>query len=212
MPQTITHTGYCEASDVKTALAIGTADTTDDALIDEVITAASRAIDEYCGTIFYSINNGTALFTAADYNNVFSYDLPIQSITSLATDGDGSGSYETSWAATDYALLPANAAKMDGTGAKPYSQIQTTASGANAFPAELTNGVRIVGSFGWPAVPTAVKLATIAQSAMLFEGRRAPFGVIGSTDQGTVMRMSARMHPEAVMLLEGYRTHLGVGV
>jgi hypothetical protein len=212
MAQTITHTGYCDASDVKTALAIGTADTTDDALIDEVITAASRAIDAYCGTIFYKITNGTAFYTAADYENVFAFHLPVHQITTLATDGDGSGSYETNWLATDYVVLPANASLLEGVDSKPWTQIQATPAGSNAFPAGLTNGVRVVGSFGWSQVPRAVVLATIAQSAMLFEGRRAPFGVIGSTDQGTVMRMSARMHPEAVMLLEGYRTHLGVGV
>jgi len=197
---------------VKTALAIGTADTVDDALIDEVITAASRAIDEYCGTIFYSVNDGTAFYTAVDYTRVVAFHLPINTVHTIATDGDGNGTYETVWSSTDYALLPSNAAILDGTGAKPWNEIVVTPSGANAFPARLINGVRVTGHFGWANVPKAVKMAAIAQSAMIFEGRRAPFGVIGSSDQGTVMRMSARMHPEAVMLLEGYRIHLGVGV
>ena len=209
----VSYTGvqYCDASDVKTALAIGTADTTDDTLINEVIAAASRAIDDYTGQFFYQIADGTAFFTASNYEEVNTHGFPIISVGSLTTDGDGSGTYETTWSAADYNLLPANNALANGSAAKPYTQIAVTPSGSHAFPSELAKGVRVTGHFGWAAVPSAVKLATIAQSAMLFEGRRAPFGVIGSTDQGTVMRMSARMHPEAVMLLEGYRTHLGLG-
>jgi hypothetical protein len=212
MPATYTGVQYCDASDVKAALAIGTADTTDDTLIAEVIAAASRAIDDYTGQFFYQIADGTAFFTASDYVQVDTHAIPIISVHALTTDGDGSGTYETSWTNADFNLLPATNTLTNGSAAKPYTQIAATPSGSYAFPAGLAKGVRVVGHFGWAAVPSAVKLATIAQSAMLFEGRRAPFGVIGSTDQGTVMRMSARMHPEAVMLLEGYRTHLGVGV
>lgn len=211
MPVSYSGVNYCAASDVKAALAIGTADTTDDALIEEVIAAASRAIDDYAGQFFYQISDGTAFFTASDYSTVNTHAIPIVSVGSIATDSDGNGSFDTSWTSADYNLLPANNVLTNGSAAKPYTQIVATPSGSNAFPAGLDRGVRVTGHFGWAAVPTAVKLATIAQSAMLFEGRRAPFGVIGSTDQGTVMRMSARMHPEAVMLLEGYRTHLGLG-
>ena len=59
--------GYVTRTEVKNALGLGTAALTpDDTEIDQVITAVSRAIDDYTGRFFYSVA-GTALYTATDY-------------------------------------------------------------------------------------------------------------------------------------------------
>lgn len=198
--------GYCTRADLKTALAIGTADTADDAVLDEIINATSRMIDEYTGQFFYQITGGTAYYEPHDYEEV-NVD-PLTSITSLAVDTDGDGTYDTVLAATDYILEPVNAAMFG----KPYTSIELAPATTVAFPADLDKGVRIIGNFGWSAVPSAVAQACIIASSHLYEARKAYLGVIGSGDTGGVIRLSQKLHPEAALLLEGYRKFDGMAV
>ena len=197
--------GYLTRADLKTALAIGTADTADDSVLDEIATTVSRMIDDYTGQFFYQIAGGTAYYTAA--NPAFVPTDPFTSISQLASDNDGNGTFSTIWTAADYIASPYNAAVFS----EPYRAVQT-APGANiAFP-YIARGVRLIGNLGWAAVPAAVKQAAIIQATAVYEARKAPFGIVGSTEQGTVLRMSSRMHPEAQLLLEPYRLHLGMGL
>lgn len=203
MPHAQDH--YCDEDDLKKALAIGTADTADDDLLGEIAHTVSRMIDDYTGQFFYAIAGGTAYYTAA--NAAFVPTDPFTSITQLATDDDGDGTFETIWTAGDYIASPYNAALFS----QPYRALQKTPDSNVAFP-YIARGVRLIGNLGWSSVPVAVKQAAIIQGTTIYEARKAPFGIVGSTEQGTVLRMSSRMHPEAQLLLEPYRLHLGMGV
>lgn len=195
---------YCTSDDLKEALAIGTADTADDNVLDEISVTVSRLIDDYTGTTFYTVASGTAYYTATT-NAVVEVD-PFTSITEVATDDDGDGTYETVWTSADYVLLPLNYALDE----KPITAIQVSANGDNAFPIELIGAVRVKGALGWPnGVPTAVKQAAVLAGVSLYESRKAPFGIVGSTETGAI-RMTSRLHPAAQLLLEGYRLHDGV--
>lgn len=198
--------GYCTRADLKTALAIGTADTADDGVLDEIINATSRMIDEYTGQFFYQITGGTAYYEPHSYEEV---DIdPLVSVTSLSVDTDGDGTFETTLAATDYILEPVNAAMFG----KPYTSIELAPQTTVAFPADLDKGVRIVGNFGWSAIPSTVVQACIIASSHLYEARKAYLGVIGSGDTGGVIRLSQKLHPEATLLLEGWRKYDGMAV
>lgn len=198
--------GYCTRADLKTALAIGTADTADDAVLDEIVNATSRMIDEYTGQFFYQIVGGTAYYQPHSYEEV-NVD-PLVSITSIAVDTDGDGTYETVLAAADYILQPVNAAMF----AKPFTSIELAPATTVALPADLNKGVRIIGTLGWAAVPSAVAQACIIASSHLYEARKAYLGVIGGADTGGVIRLSQKLHPEAVLLLEGYRKYDGMAI
>jgi len=84
--------GYVTRADVQNALGLGTATLVPDSEeIDQVVTAVSRTIDDYCGRFFYSVA-GTVTFTADDY--LF---LPIgdwSSVTSVKTDENNDGTCE----------------------------------------------------------------------------------------------------------------------
>jgi hypothetical protein len=195
--------GYLTRAELKTALAIGTADTADDTLLDEIINTASRLVDQYTGQFFYPITGGTATFTPETYYTVNT--LPFTTVTTLKTDEDGDGIYEITWSATDYQALPSNAPLFG----EPYTKIEARPTGTRAFPINLTSSVQIVGNLGWSTHPAEVGQATTIQATTIYESRKTPFGIAGATETG-IIRMTSRLHPEAQLLLDGYRLHNGM--
>jgi hypothetical protein len=176
---------YCSVAELKAVLGIPAADTADDSKMETVIMAVSRQIDGFTGRRFYTTSAAeTRAYTAQDYNILFLPD-DLNSLTSLKTDQDGDGVFETTWATTDYTLMPKNAS-LDS---KPYTYIIPKPLGSYTFPSSIPNSVQVVGKFGWGATssaPNQVKQACIIQSERIFKRKDAPFGVVGSGDFGTV--------------------------
>lgn len=201
MPST---TRYASVADVKASLRI--TDTVDDSLIDVALGAASDQIDSYCNRVFYNMGTAVRYYSAND-----PYFCPIDdliSISELATAVTSNGNYDTVWAnyvngaPGDYQLEPLNAAY-------PTDGLMSPTTGIRAlwrylFPTLGNNAlVRVTGVWGWSAVPSAVKAATIIQAARLFKRNDSPNGVIGFGDLG-VTRVSNILDPDVRMLLEPY--------
>lgn len=186
--------------------AVGITDSTDDTALQSVLDATDTLIDLYCDRkTGFGTASETRYYTAEDWEYVLTDDLV--SITTLQTDDDANGTYETTWTAdTDYVLAPRNAA-LDGF---PYTEIDTSVTWPRNFPKDVYLGVKVVGVFGFPAVPAAVKQAEIIQAGAVWNSRTAPFGVIGSADLGGILRMSRALHPEAALILEPYRKRGGL--
>ena len=131
----------------------------------------------------------------------------IVSITTLQTDDNGDGSYETTWTAgTDYVLAPSNNA-LDGW---PYTEIDTSVTAPRAFPTGVYRGTKVVGVFGWPAVPSAVVQAAVIQANAVWMSRSSGFGIIGSQELGGILRQTRALHPESQVLLDAYRKREGL--
>ena len=186
--------------------AVGITDTTDDTALQAVLDATDTLIDLYCDRkTGFGTASETRYYTAESYEYVLTDDLV--SITTLQTDDDANGTYETTWTSgTDYVLAPRNAA-LDGF---PYTEIDTSVTWPRNFPKDVYLGVKVVGVFGFPAVPAAVTQAEIIQAGAVWNSRTAPFGVIGSADLGGILRMSRALHPEAALILEPYRKRNGL--
>jgi hypothetical protein len=193
--------GYATLSDVKAALRI--TDTVDDSLLEISIEAASREIDGWCERVFTG-STATRIYRPTD---VFTVELDdLQSITTLKTDSDGSGTFDVTWEATDYQLNPLNG--IAGGITTPYTQVR--AIGEYLFPIyEPRNvnsneaSVQITGVWGWPSIPTAVKQACIILSMRQFKRYDSPTGVMGFGDLG-VMRVG-RVDPDVEKLLMPFR-------
>lgn len=184
---------------------VGITDDTDNTALQSVLDATDQLINNYCDT---KVGFGQTASQARYYTtNSLTYVLtdPIVSVSSLQTDDDGDGTYETTWSATDYVLAPRNAA-LD---TRPYTEVDTAANEPKLFPTGYL-AVKITAVYGWPSVPSAVKQAALIQAGAVWSSRTAPFGVIGSQDLGGVMRMSRALHPEAQVLLEPYRNRFGI--
>lgn len=186
--------------------AVGITDNTDDAALTNVLDATDTLIDLYCDRkTGFGTASETRFYTADDYRYVLTDDLV--SVTTLQTDDDANGTYETTWnAATDFVLAPANV-NLDGF---PFTEIDVSVAYPLNFPRAVYRGVKVVGVFGFPAVPAAVTQAAIIQAGAVFNSRTAPFGVIGSADLGGIIRMSRALHPEAALILEPYRKRGGL--
>lgn len=86
------------------------------------------------------------------------------SLTSIEIDENRTGIYSLTLEATDYQLLPHNAANRPEP--EPYRQIELLTWGSQtAWPA--SSQVKLTGIFGWPQVPPAIVSATIEITGIL---------------------------------------------
>lgn len=197
---TITN-GYTDLATIRAQLSISSATATDnDTYIELAVESASRAIDDYCGRRFYTTTaDETRYFTPSSAVRCFTDD--IISITSFATDEDGSRAYATTWATTDYDTYPLNST--------PYTHIQVTPLGDYSFP-RAPKSVKIVGKFGYCAiadVPKQVKEACMLYAIRLFKRiKEAPFGVAGSSEMGQSI-IIPKEDPDVVLLLAGVKRY-----
>ena len=193
--------GYTDLATVK--LRLDRTDTKDDAAIESAIEAASRAIDGFTGRIFYQITATARVFTAVDSMWL---ELPdLVSVSSFQTDSDGDRTYEDTWAATDYDLEPYNASDIGW----PYTSVSPTPAGRYGFPVGARKGVKITGTWGFPAVPDAIAEATVILAIRYLKRKDAPFGVSGSPDLG-LMQSIPRTDPDVAAMVAPFR-NLSVG-
>ena len=186
---------YTTVATLKTRLSIS--DTTDDTTLGLVLDGVCRAIDGHCGQSFYrDAAASVRYYTAVDYDCVF-ID-PVVSVTTLATDGGLDRTYSTTWAATDYDLMPANAASGD----RPYTWIETAPDGSYNFPTRA-RGIKLTAVFGWPAVPAAVGEAALLWGERIFKRKDAPFGIASFIEAGE-MRLIKDMDPDVQTLLRPF--------
>lgn len=190
--------GYVTRDNVQQALGLGTATLVPDSEeIDQVITSVSRAIDDYCGRFFYSVA-GTVTFTADNY--LFLPIVDFSAVTSIKTDEDNDGTPEITLAAnTDFRL--ATNKTVPGW---PFTGIQITSFGTHTLPRGVTEGVEVIGTRGWPAIPEPVKAAALLQCSRIHARRQSPYGVAGSPEGG-IVRLLSRLDPDVELMLRPYR-------
>jgi hypothetical protein len=192
----VTSNLYSTVATLKTRL--GISDTTDDTTLGLVLEGVCRAIDGHCGQSFYKDASATTrYFTAIDSATVF-VD-PLVSVSTLATDGGLDRTYSTTWASTDYDLMPANAAARN----RPYTWIQTSPDNSYNFVGR-EQGVKVTGVFGWPAVPAAVSEAALLWAERIYKRKDAPFGIASFVEAGE-MRLLKEIDPDVQTLLLPFR-------
>lgn len=195
--------GYCTLAELKAAMRIANADTLDDSLLELCVESASRDIDGACERVFYKSTGATRVYVPTDSFTVDTDD--IVSITTLKTSSGGV-TFDITWTATDYQLEPLNG--VAGGLVQPFTRIR--AIGDYLFPVwEPANinaqeaTVQVVGTFGWNAVPTAIKQATIMLAMRHFKRYDSPLGVMGMSDLGAV-RVS-RIDPDVDRLIQPFK-------
>lgn len=172
---------YCSPDDVSSRLKLqNTGDY--DGIVDDAIEEACRAIDAHCGQFFYSAASSAKVFDPFDSTTL--YLPPVQSVTTLKTDEDDDGTYETTWASTDFQTYPLNGWSGGITG---HPVFLINAIGDYTFP--TTNGVpsvQVTGAWGWAAVPAPVKSAAITLASAIVFKSSSPAGVVGQDAFGTI--------------------------
>lgn len=171
---------YCSAEELKSRLGLTRPDFNSEIAL--AVATASRAVDGYCERYFYRAAD-TRTYVPDDLYRVRTDDLV--SVTALATDPAGTAAqgstFPVSWPVGSFQMLPYNPGK--GGEAWPYTSIR--AVGGLTFPwvtpllLMRMDRVQVSGVFGWPAVPQAIRTATLIAAAELFRMKDMPVGQPG---------------------------------
>lgn len=169
--------GYCTLVEFRTNYKRASTSSETD-LIEDLVEAASRYIDNFCGQFFYSSTGLTVYYTPDDAYMIFVDSL--YGITTLKTDEDGDGTYENTWNTGqntgDFYLMPFNSSILGDTG-KPYTYIEVNPEGDYTFP-KRRKSVQIIGDFGWQTIPADIKLACMEITNASY-GRRSGQNMTG---------------------------------
>lgn len=190
---------YVTAAALKTSLNIGS--TYADADIAVAVEAASRACDGYKNVsagMYATTTSQTRYYTGQTCDTYIPID-PLNTLTSVAVDTNGDGTYDTTWTSgTDFILNPDNAA-TDGF---PYTELQLLPQAGRRFPGYL-RAVRIVGLFGWATTPGAVTQATaILAGRFLKRARETPYGIVVVSGEGVAAARLGKIDPDVAFLLD----------
>jgi uncharacterized phiE125 gp8 family phage protein len=182
----------------------------DDAEIADAITAASRAVDLCCslgdvarqfGVVaapeerFYTARwdrrrgNGRWVIAIDDLMSVAGFDPELQDV-----DGTPLGSID------DYILEPRNAA----TRSRPWTHLVVKPA-STYRPTGEEYECAFTGLWGWTAVPVPVKQATKLQASRFFARRNSPYGVAGSPDDGSEMRLLSKVDADVSVSLGPFK-------
>lgn len=188
---------YATTDEVELMLGIPGNDDGDRYLIDRSVTAASRMVDAYTRRQFGQEETASTRY------------YPIHGCT-VAVD--------------DFAVAPVAVSVERGTTTTPLTPVTDYRQQSRNAPAhsrpwtyvELEAHHSAVGAylvlearFGWAAVPETVKQATQIQALRLFKRKDAAFGIAGSPDMGSELRLLSRLDPDVEALLRPLRRHWG---
>ena len=198
---TITN-GYITVQEAQDYTGVNLAGST--ALLEDVVTASSRLIDEYCGRHFYAETairyfdtDDSQVLTLGPFND-------LASATSVTEDTDGDGTYATTYTSAEYQLGPGGAATRAPI-AEPFTELRLldSVTFSVVVPTGRRGLIKINGTWGWPAVPIPVKQACRIIVAEVMKLESAPLGIVGFADFG-VTRVSKSMSPRAIQMLQPY--------
>lgn len=189
-------TDYCTLAQVRKYTDFKSASNTDDdALIEQLITAASKRIDTYTGRTFTEATETRKFDAVRDTEGQRLWmDDDLLAVTSI-TNGDG-----TAIVASDYVLEPANEA--------PKYAIKLLASSSESwtFNTDPEQAITVVGEWGYMAgtlAPADIQHSAIRLTAWYYQQREAPFETVALPELGAVVIPQA-IPSDIVAILNNY--------
>jgi uncharacterized phiE125 gp8 family phage protein len=189
---------YLTISEARAYLRID--DGNDDVEIGAAVTAASRAIDLSANRQFGLVAVAEVRYYTAEWDGFDSgWVIPIDDLMTapaagavVVQDSDG-----TDIGVIDqYTLRPRNSAAVN----RPWTEIVVKPASATT-PTGASEEIAITARWGWTSVPPEVKQACCLQASRFFARRDSPYGVAGSPDVGSEMRLLARLDPDVLMAI-----------
>jgi hypothetical protein len=198
--------GYCTLAELKhtNRLNINDSDSVSDEMLEGVIEAVSRLIDDKCNRRFWSDSSDVIrYYTAIGSDYLFVDDIASPSSdVGIQIDTNGDGTFDDTFASTDFVLSPYTA-ETDGV---PYQKIEVSSSGQYLFPAKVKKGVKVTAKWGWPtAVPNPIKQACLLQSERLFKRFSTPLGSESMTALGKQYLSIPSIDPDVEILISRYK-------
>lgn len=181
---------YATPADLAAYLRIPDEDIQDEEQMVLALAGASRAVDRTCRRQFGALAAPAARVYTARVDPQL--NRPVVAIDDLMDD---TGLLiEVGGEEVTGVLGPANA-PADGV---PWTRI------AGPWPLGVPDAVTVTALWGWTSVPDAVVQATLMQASRLLARRDSPYGVAGSPEAGSEIRLLARVDPDVAVLLRHY--------
>ena len=187
---------YVTLAELKAQIVAGSTTPTytasEDSNLQLAIQSASEWLDTHFDTTF--IASTETRYYMAEYGNLLEVD-DFLSVTTLKTDDDGDGTYETTWTTSDYWLIPRNARVK--TNKTPYREIWIKDNGSYSFPVGVQYGVELASVYGYSATPPlALKQACALLSHRLWMRGKTPLGIAVTPALG-VMTVIAKVSQDS---------------
>jgi len=190
-------------------------DAADDTVIEGAIEAASRSIDYACDprpdhfrqfgkTDTVQPRNFTATvrgYGPAVRGQWVAETDDIADVTGMTVVVGPPGASDV---ATGVLGLPRNAPDYG----RPFTSIAFALSSL-PNPMPIADAVLVGAIWGWPAVPGTIHTACLMQASRLLSRRDAPFGVAGSPEMGSEIRLLAKLDPDVEILVQPYVLKIG---
>lgn len=194
---------YCELEELKSYVTQPEAVTIDDAEFALAITSASRAIDKATRRQF-GLTDLEPRYYTAEYDVASGRYVVITDDISgvgegfgISLDTDGDQTWSTIYAGL-FTRWPLNAT-AEG---RPFERITLPYSSSTPV---LDGAVRITAAWGWASVPDTIKQATLLQAARYLKRRDAVFGIAGSPEMGSEVRLLSKLDPDVALMVRSYR-------
>lgn len=183
---------YVTLSEARDFERIDDADTFDDVELQTWITAASRAADHATGRQFGQ-TDGPVAFTYTDRDVYYDCHRDLWVVNTDDFEGEVTALVD-GVAATPVGYEPRNAVAKG----EPRTRVLFAADGLWwSTPAEWV----LTTTWGRSAVPAAVVGAVKLQISRWAARRDSPYGIAGSPDQGSELRLLSRLDPDVAVLL-----------
>lgn len=198
---------YGTLAKLRSRVGIPASDTSEDTDLTEKLAVASRGVEGVCHRQFNQATSATArIYDPRDDLVVEVDDLYTTDSLVIATDEDGDGVFETTWAAADYELRPLNGV-VDAESGWPYYEIRAVRRCWPCWTGRAS--VQVTAKWGWTAVPSPVTEATYILAEEIYKLKDSPFGSGGYGQFGVIR---ARQNPMVLTRVQKYiREPLMVG-
>lgn len=180
---------YATAAELAAYMRIG--DSLDNVELARAVSAASRAVDQVTGRQFGQVAAPEERFYRSRWDpREGSYMIDVDDLTTAV------GLVVAGVAAAEVIPGPRNSVVRG----RAWYYLR-----CDVAPTVVAGDVSVTARWGWATVPAAVAQATLTQAARLVMRRDSPFGVTGSPEQGSEMRLLAKVDPDVEVALRPYR-------
>lgn len=191
---------YASLGDLK--LAIRITDAADDTLLQVALDAASSAIDDHCNRTFVASGEPSARVFEPSGGRVETDDF-FTTLGLIISVGGTEIPQAIENTRAGYTLYPLNA-EANG---EPYTSFRYAHFPLSVWPLlgaiERTRAT-VTARWGYAAaVPAQVRQACILQASRIFARRLSPYGIAGSPEMGSELRVLAKVDPDVAVLLAG---------
>lgn len=195
---------YATTAELKAYVRVS--DSVDDAEIGFALAAASRSIDQFTNRQFGQTTSEDREYTACWDRHRSRWTIDIDDTVTIAPtvvfDDDDDQVFDQT--ITVIRMFPFNAPDVSF----PFTKIIVDPDSA-VIPTEAEGAVRVTALWGWAAVPTAIKQATLLQANRILKRRDAAFGVAGSPDIGSELRLLDKLDPDVAVAIRPYQRWWG---